>query len=438
MLTSPDIRLFSAELAETQTTRKRGLFGGLRVLGSAQNVFLRETLIIIDIVSLIFTFLIVSTLYEQHSSTATIIGVEAFFLASLVLLLIARTSVHFAAVLAFDTAILVLNVLLNVLFQGNWGNYGLLALCGYTCYRLPLRWAWSIVVASCIALAATNGLNELILTRHLSGDSPLVTPLLLVAFLCWTGWTRRSRDLLVLELREAQEQLRREMAHTEELAVTRERARIARDMHDVLAHSLTVLSIQVQAARQLVQQHPERLAAKLDDIATLLRESIAESRHVVGLLRETATPSRVHGDVGKRLQIVVDRFCERTGIHCMFGEEGTPQRSSDEQAETLQYALQEALTNAHRHGSAQHVWVELRWHDAQVTLQVRDDGQSQGSIEQYNGTHHGLQGMRERVTTLGGELQAGPQPDRGFAVTLSLPLGQTDRSRSQEGELERT
>jgi Kef-type K+ transport system membrane component KefB len=132
----------------------------------------------------------------------------------------------------------IMTVLLNVLFQGDWGNFGLLALCGYTCYRLPLRWAWLIVAASCIALAATNGLNALLLTRHLSGNSPLVTPLLIAAFLCWTSWTRRSRDMLVLELQEVQKQLRREMAHTGELAATRERTRVARDLHDVLAHSL--------------------------------------------------------------------------------------------------------------------------------------------------------------------------------------------------------
>jgi hypothetical protein len=90
MLTSPDIRLFSTEPAETQTTRKREPFGGIRVLGSAPKAFLRETLIIIDSVSLIFAFLIVSTLHEQHSSTATIIGLEVFFLASLALLLLSR------------------------------------------------------------------------------------------------------------------------------------------------------------------------------------------------------------------------------------------------------------------------------------------------------------------------------------------------------------
>jgi signal transduction histidine kinase len=228
-----------------------------------------------------------------------------------------------------------------------------------------------------------------------------------------------------VELQEVQAQLRAQMARAEQLAATRERARIARDMHDVLAHTLTMLSIQVQAARQLVHQQPERLSAKLDDIAELLRESIAESRRVVGLLRETAIATAPQGEVGARLQTVIDRFSERTGIHCVFEEKGTPYPISDAQAETLQYALQEALTNAHRHGAAQHVWAELRWHEAQVTLQVRDDGHGQTTVQQddgaYNG-HHGLQGMRERATALGGELQAGPQRDGEFAVILSLPL----------------
>jgi signal transduction histidine kinase len=442
MLTSSDIRLFSTEPAETRTPGKRELFGGIRVLGSAPKAFLRETLIIVDIVSLIFVFLIVSTLHKQQSSTVTIIGIEAFFLASLAMLLLSRKSVHFTAVLAYDTAILLLNVWLNVLFGGDWGNFGLLALCGYACYRLPLRWAWLIVAASCLALAATNGLNALFLTRHLSSNSPFVTPLLIAAFLCWTGWTRRGRDMLVMELQEVQEQLRREMAHTGELAATRERTRIARDMHDVLAHSLTMLSVQVQAARQLLHQRPDRLAAKLDDIAMLLRESIAESRRVVGLLRETAPFSTSYGSVGMGLLKVTDRFGERTGIHCVFEEQGAPQRLDEKQGETLQYALQEALTNAHRHGAAQSVWAELRWYDAHVRLQVRDDGQSTGATLHHGediGGHHGLQGMRERATALDGELSAESLTDGGFKVMLTLPQASASRATSpQEGAHERT
>ncbi|HEX6555407.1 MAG TPA: sensor histidine kinase [Ktedonobacteraceae bacterium] len=425
MLTSPDIRLFSAEPAEAQSTRKRGLCSNVRVLGRPPKTLLRETLIVIDVVSLIYAFLIVSTLYGQRSPIATIIVVEALFLASLIMLLVARTSLHFTTVLACYAAILVVCVLLNMLFQGNWGNFGLLALCGYSCYRLPLRWAWPVVVASGIALAETNGLNTFFQAQHLNVSSSLVTSLLIAAFLCWTGWTRRSRDMLVLELQEVQEQLRREMAHTEQLAATRERTRIARDMHDVLAHSLTMLSVQVQAARQLLHQHPERLVAKLDDIAALLRESIAESRRVVGLLRETAPSSTANGDLSTRLLGVIDRFGERTGVRCVFEEQGTPRQVSDKQAETLQYALQEALTNAHRHGAAQNVRAELRWDDAQVSLQVRDDGQGTAATEQRgeeSSGHHGLQGMRERATALGGELSTASQTDGGFQVVLTLPF----------------
>jgi signal transduction histidine kinase len=187
--------------------------------------------------------------------------------------------------------------------------------------------------------------------------------------------------MLVLELQQVQEQLRREMAQTEQLAVTRERTQIARDMHDVLAHSLTMLSVQVQAARQLLHQYPERLPARLDDIAALLRESIVESRRVVGLLRETTTSSIASGDVGTQLRGVIDRFGERAGIRCVFEEQGTPQHVSERHAETLQYALQEALTNTHRHGAAQNVWAELRWDDAQVSLQVRDDGQGTSALQ---------------------------------------------------------
>jgi signal transduction histidine kinase len=433
MTTPWNLKIFDIIPAGKQQPGAREPFAGIVVLGGAPKTFTLGTLLAVDIVSVIWGLLIVFT--TRQGPVTTIISIEALFLVSLVLLILARISTHFPAALAYYAAVLVLSVLLNVVFPGNWGDFGLLALCGFAIYRFPLRWSWPIAALSIVVLAETHGFNDFLLTRHISSNSQLVTMLALAAFICWVGWSRRSQHLLVDRLQEVQEQLREQMERAGELAATRERVRIARDIHDVLAHSLTVLSIQVQAARQLVHQQPERLIAKLDDMAALLRESLAESRHVVSLWRETANSATSHGDAATRLQAVVDRFRERTGTHCVFEEEGTAQLINDRQRETFQYVLQEALTNAHRHGSAQHIWAELHWQDAQVTLHVRNDGKDQGALrpqdETHNG-HHGLQGMRERATALGGELQAGPRRDSGFAVTLSLPLDKAERSQLQD------
>jgi signal transduction histidine kinase len=224
------------------------------------------------------------------------------------------------------------------------------------------------------------------------------------------------------------------MEHTEELVTTRERTRIARDIHDVLAHSLTVLSIQVQAARQLVHQDPDRLSAKLNEMAVLLRESTAESRRVVGLLREGGNSFHAHSDIGTQLHTAVERFSDRTGIHCIFEEKGIQQSLGDEQAKTLRYAVQEAMTNAHRHGAAHTIWTELCWQDMVVTLHIRDDGQGQKEVrhETHTHGHHGLQGMHERMMALGGNLQAGTRECGGFALTLSLPLRKVQTFPTQE------
>jgi len=238
-----------------------------------------------------------------------------------------------------------------------------------------------------------------------------------------------------------QEQLRQQMMRSEELATERERTRSARDIHDVLSHSLAVLSIQVQAARHLITRDPERLAAKLDDMAVLIRESITESRRVVGLLREKAPTPSGQDDLGASLRSIATTFNERTGVHSRLEESGTPHKVSPQQRETLQLALRETLTNAHRHGAAQTVWITLRWREASIILEMHDDGMGANaaqtdtfSEEMSNGAggHHGLQGMRERVAALGGEVEAGPAETGGFTVTLRLPYEQSGERAAQE------
>jgi hypothetical protein len=104
-----------------------------------------------------------------------IISIEALFVTSLVLFILARITTHFPVALAYFAAVLVPSVLPNVVFPGNWGDFGLLALCGFAIYRFPLRWSWPIAALSIVVLAETHGLNDFLLVRHISGNSQLVT-----------------------------------------------------------------------------------------------------------------------------------------------------------------------------------------------------------------------------------------------------------------------
>jgi len=423
MITSPEIKIF-AMAPGTGDQQKGGpgkLFGTLVVIGSAPKLFSESVFVVADVLFVIWAVTIVFSL--QHGPLITLLVVEGLFLLSVLAFFRARKSVDIQAILAYHALILLISILLNIFFSGYPGDVGLYALCGYTLYRFPLRWALPMIVLPIVALVAINNGSGHTTAHTLYERLRLIPPLIIVVIVCWVSWTRRVRHLLIVELQNTQEQLRAQIARTAELATTRERARIARDIHDVLAHTLTILSIQVQAARQLVHQNPEKLPPKLDDMAILLRESIAESRRVVGLLRETAIAPATPGSLGQQLQAFVERFGERTGIRCSFEEEGTPQSISDQQRETLQFALQESLTNAHRHGAAHAVKTSLCWQPEDVLLAVRDDGSgSEGKSQNTDGTHNGLRGMRERTKSLGGSLEAGFQPEGGFAVTLSLPL----------------
>jgi len=373
-----------------------------------------------------------------RASVITIMGLELLFVCVCVLLLIARSCKQFLPVVGVYLAVVGLAMLLNLVFPGTWGSVGLYVLCVTVLYRFPLGWSLPLAGICILALIATDG--------QWRGPAPplhfspamLAFTLALACGLCWFGWTRRTQYLLVMRLHEVQEQLKEQMVRSEELAAERERTRIARDIHDVLSHSLAILSIQVQAARQLVTRDPERLAAKLDDMATLIRESISESRRVVGLLREKPPTLSGQDELGASLRSIATTFNERTGIHCRFEESGTPHKISAQQRETLQLALREMLTNAHRHGAAQTVWITLRWREGSTLLEVRDDGMGANAAhtdtftaEMSNGTggHHGLQGMRERAAALGGEVEAGPVETGGFTVTVRLPVERSGEPR---------
>ncbi len=360
---------------------------------------------------------------------------EVLFVGAYVLLLFSRSTKQYWHVVGMYLIAIGAAVIMNIISPVTWeGGVILYILYVTLCYRFPLSWALPLAVSGFLAQTVTSGVPW-----HLSNQlEGIGINAALATGLCWLGWTRRTQYLLIVRLRETQEQLRKQMERSEELAAERERTRIARDIHDVLSHSLAVLSIQVQAARHLRTRDTERLAAKLDEMAVLIRESITESRRVVGLLREK--PTTTQHKLSANLQSQVLTFNERTGIACSFEESGTAHEVSTQHREALQLALREMLTNAHRHGSAKTIWVRVQWQETDVLLEVCDDGVGANEIQrdtvrQESGGHHGLQGMRERAATLGGEVNAGPRETGGFRVSIRLPYEPSTKSTIKTGSI---
>jgi signal transduction histidine kinase len=356
---------------------------------------------------------------ENHSPLLP----EAVYIAGIVIAIWARVLRSIWGVIGFSLLAIALCVLLDAMTYADWGNIGLYVVIVTVAYRLPLRLSLLISAFCALIILASEGLVNLLRGNGGVNSVNIVSQGLIIGFAFAASLSQRSRHLLINRLEQAQEQLRDEMGRTADLAAARERARIARDVHDVLAHSLTVLSVQTQALRQLVRDNPERAAALLDQMAEVLRESQVESRQIVGLLREAIPEAGGATHIAASLRVMAERFAERTGMRCTLHESGKPAHLSTQHVEALRFALLEALTNAYRHGKAPHAEADIVWENASVRLSVRNDGVGVAPTAANRGTGNGLRGMRERAEALGGSVEVGPQPDSGgFAISLTLPL----------------
>jgi signal transduction histidine kinase len=356
-----------------------------------------------------------------------IVGVESLYLLALVIFILTRRlPLSRRWVLLGLAAVLLLGVALGFTFAFLMSYVIFEVIPLMVVYRFPWRWSLPILGSVAVLFAAVIVVPARFVFHQPASLSTVIGNLAGMAAVAAIAGSLRARAVVIQRLRASEAQLRAEMERTAELAVARERARIARDIHDVLAHSLTVLSIQAQAARQVIGQQPQQAALMLDEMAGMLRESIAESRRVVGLLREA---TQVHGDtgpLGARLLALAERFAERTGMQCALEETGQAHELHEAQENALQFALQEALTNAYRHGSARHVWMRLTWQSTTISLNICDDGVGQPALTFEGQGGQGLRGMRERATALGGTLNAGPREGGGFEVCLTLPVNIVD------------
>lgn len=227
----------------------------------------------------------------------------------------------------------------------------------------------------------------------------IVTGLSLVYFLGLMMWWFRKTMLLVLELRQAREELA-------VLAVTRERLRFARDLHDLLGHSLSSISLKGQLARRLVATD-SAAAAEIGDIESIAQQALAEVREAVTGYRQRTLVEEL--DAARSTLAAA-------GIEVSGHLEGEP--LPVELDTLLGWVTREATTNVLRHSRARHCGIRLRHNATMLSLEIDDDGV--GAADYVAG--NGLAGLAERVTAVGGRLDAGPAPGGGFRVAARLPV----------------
>jgi len=261
---------------------------------------------------------------------------------------------------------------------------------------LPLR-------AGVLAAAALAALLALL-------DAGLV-PLLLLTLAPWTaGRLVRSRRELVVALAERNRQLEAEQAALAELAVRRERARIARELHDIVAHHLAVMVIHAGAGRLDAPGGAARFAG----IRESGREALGELDRLVDLLQ-------ADGSAPRDLDALVGQ-ARAAGLRLDYAPLPAGFDVSPAVRDGVYRVVQEGLTNAMKHAPGAEVLVRLGATAGALDVEVRDSGSSEGSALAGSGAGLGVAGMRERVEALGGTLDSGPRSDGGWSVHARLPL----------------
>jgi signal transduction histidine kinase len=255
---------------------------------------------------------------------------------------------------------------------------------------------------------------------HLQGDHAGDFTFPAIVFgISWTvgyglDWKFRETE----EARERAERAERLREEEARQAVADERTRIARELHDIVGHSVSVMTVQAAGVRSLLRPHQEREREALQVVEQTGREALAEMRRLVGVLRRPEeAPALAPQPSLEHLDKLVQQAHE-AGLPVKLRVEGEPVQLPAGVDLTAYRLVQEGLTNAIKHANARHADVLVRYEDGRVELTVTDDGAGDGTGESGG---HGLVGMRERITVYGGELEAGPLPQGGYRLHATLP-----------------
>ncbi|GAA1110841.1 sensor histidine kinase [Nocardiopsis composta] len=240
------------------------------------------------------------------------------------------------------------------------------------------------------------------------------------------GEIARSRNAYLREVEERAAEAERTREEEGRRRATEERMRIARELHDVIAHNISLINVQAAAAAH--RRDPDRAYAALDAIKDTSKETLREVRATLGVLRQVdedggggapVEPAPTADRIGELVEAA-----RRAGLDARLTVQGEPAQESSAQAGLAAYRIvQEALTNVRRHAGASSVRVVVGHAPGELSVEVADDGTG-GAAPPAEG--NGLRGMRERAAALGGGFTAGPRPGGGFLVRAVLPAGGAD------------
>jgi signal transduction histidine kinase len=256
------------------------------------------------------------------------------------------------------------------------------------------------------------------------GDILTIYTLLNASFVF--GDNMRIRRAYINAVEDRAERLERERDVESQRAVLEERARIARELHDVVAHSMSVMVVQAGAARRTLDRDPDKAAEAVGHIESTGRAALEEMRRLVSVLRASTNgngdteaprlPQPQPGDLGKLIH-----GCRDAGLYVTLNIQGDQRPLPPGLGLVVYRIVQEALTNTIRHAATSDAAVCLDYRPDAIAVTVTDDGRG-AAAPKGSEPGHGLAGMRERVVLYGGELSAGPNPGGGFQVVAELPL----------------
>ncbi|MBB3078354.1 sensor histidine kinase [Streptomyces violarus] len=300
----------------------------------------------------------------------------------------------------------------------------------YTVAAEGARWASRFALGAGLCAAPLAQLRWTSDQTGVAGNIVLAVLETVPFALAWVlGDSIRTRRAYFAQLEERATRLEKEREAQSKVAVAAERARIARELHDVVAHNVSVMVVQADGAAYVLDAAPDQAKKALETISSTGRQALAEMRRLLGVLR-----TGEHQEAGEyvpqpdvqQIEDLVEQ-CRTSGLPVDFKVEGTPRPLPSGVELTAYRIVQEALTNTRKHGGPNAgASVRLVYFDDGLGLLVEDDGK--GAPHElyeeggFDGQGHGLIGMRERIGMVGGTLDAGPRPGGGFRISALLPL----------------